>query len=51
MFYSSTSNMQKAENSLLSLCKDEDSCPLNCHGKSNVSESNGYVYVIKKYDD
>jgi hypothetical protein len=48
MYYAETNNMQKKEDKLL-----ENKGIHNVHSKSNVSESEGYVYVImgKKLND
>lgn len=47
MFYAKTTNMKKAENTLLSNCDVNDACELNSHKKSNVVNKKGTVYIIK----
>jgi len=45
MYYAPTTNMKKAENSLLNAC---ETCSQNIQKASNVDEEPGYVYAITK---
>ena len=44
MYYSSTSNKEKAENTLFNIKKFQD----NVHKESNVDNEPGFVYIIEK---